>query len=185
MRRKKIHYYPYVHISCAPYGHRTFLKPYQSAWSRLGFLETGKVLFKSLSRVTVYKDSRVLKEEKYDFCKRLNSLLQSWYCESPRDQATLFSRSFQTSLCGFMKGFQSMKTITKCLSFFKAMLFPSVLICWKTFPLGNVVTYLYCNDLFMFSVQDFLLHGHKPLSSALHRGVRVIQTIGDFHTNVG
>lgn len=48
------------------------------------------------------------------------------YCESPRNQATLFPRSFQTSYYGFMKGFQSMKEITKCLSFFKAILFPSV-----------------------------------------------------------
>lgn len=102
-------------------------------------------------------------------------MLQSWYCESPRNQATLFSRSFQTSFCGFMKGFQSMKTITKCLSFFKAILFPSVLICWKTFPLGNVVTYLYCNALFMFSIQDFFCMDTNHC--------QVLSTEGVSHTN--
>lgn len=36
----------------------------------------------------------------------------------------------------------------------------------ENFPIRNVVNYLYCNDLFMFSIQDFV-HGHKPLSYSL------------------
>lgn len=89
------------------------------------------------------------------------------YCESPRNRATLFPRSFQTSYYRFMKGFQFMKKITKCLSFFKAILLPSINLL-ENFPIGNVVNYLYCNDLFMFSIQDFL-HGHKPLSHILSK----------------
>lgn len=90
------------------------------------------------------------------------------YCESPRNQATLFLRSFQTSYCRWMKGFQSMKKITKCLSFLQSNIISKCINLLENFPIGNVVNYLYCNDLFMFSIQDFL-HGHKPLSYILSR----------------
>lgn len=52
----------------------------------------------------------------------------------------------------------------------------------KNFPIGNVVNYLYCNDLFMFITQDFL-HGHKPLLHAVKQTALDYITIGDFHTN--
>lgn len=44
--------------------------------------------------------------------------------------------------------------------------------------------YLYCNVLFMFSVQAFR-DGHKPLSSALTEGIRIAFTVVGVYAKMG
>lgn len=54
----------------------------------------------------------------------------------------------------FMKDSDIMKEFIKCLFLQCNMKFPGINLL-KSIPMRNIVNYLYCNVLFMFSVQAF------------------------------
>lgn len=116
----------YVHINCAPYGHRTFLK--LSASSRL---ENGKALFKSpgwqLIKIAEFW------RKKRDCFLSLDLLLQSYTVKVQEIGQRCFLGLFRYLIVDLWRFFNSWRKSLKCLSLFKAILFPSILS-WKTFP---------------------------------------------------
>lgn len=153
-----------------------FLKPYLSARSRLVFVENRKALFKFpgwqfIKTAEFQRKAKKKKKKDGLFSKWLDSLLLSYTVKVQEIRQHCFLGLFRHLVVDEWKVFSPWRKSPSASLSWKQYYFQ---VCWnlynllENFPIGSVVNYLYCNDLFMFSIQDFL-RGHKPLSYSLRR----------------